>query len=420
MRRLYLQVYGMVVAILLVFALLVGMGWSVFGSWRSESHMFARGIANALQRVLPPASAPAAEVQEPLDQLARDFDVSLTLRGADGGLVASSGGELPAPDPDEVASGHMHRHHRRMFVTSLPDGRTLAAHRERDGFGGWYALAALAGAIALGAYPLARRITRRLEKLRAQVEALGAGELSARVEVRGADEIADLARSFNRAAEQIEQLVAAQRSQLASASHELRSPLARIRVAIELLGGDEGAELRARVARDIAELDDLIGELLLASRLDALEPGRALDRRESVDLLALAAEESSGGRASVEGEPASLVGDPALLRRLLRNLIENARRYGRGSPVEVSVAKLGPGRARIRVADRGPGVAESERERIFAPFYRPAGASETRDSSFGLGLALVRQIARHHGGSARCLAREGGGTLFEVDLGGAP
>ena len=74
----------------------------------------------------------------------------------------------------------------------------------------------------------------------------------------------------------------------------------------------------------------------------------------------------------------------------------------------------------ISVEDRGPGVPESERERIFAPFYRPAGASETRDGSFGLGLALVRQIARHHGGAARCTAREGGGTTFEVDLGGVP
>jgi signal transduction histidine kinase len=174
------------------------------------------------------------------------------------------------------------------------------------------------------------------------------------------------------------------------------------------------------VARDIAELDDLIGELLLASRLEALEPGRALDRRETIDLLGLAAEEASGGRASVDGEVVNLVGDRTLLRRLVRNLLENARRHGNGSPVEVSVAKLGPGRARLRVSDRGPGVPESERERIFAAFYRPSGASETRDGSFGLGLALVRQIARHHGGEVRCLPREGGGTVFEVDLGGEP
>ncbi len=420
MRRLYLQVYLMVVAILIVFTILVAVGWNAFGPSRDEGRQFFRGVASVLARVLPSADAPREQAQAALDQLARDLSFELTLRDADGGMIASVGSELPAPDSEELASGHMHRRHQGMFVMRLPDGRSLTAWREQDRFGWLFAIAALAAAIALGAYPITRRITRRLEKLGAQVEALGSGDLSARVEVRGADEIADLAKSFNRAAAQIEQLVSTQRSQLASASHELRSPLARIRVAIELLGGDEGAELRARVARDIAELDDLIGELLLASRLEALEPGRALDRRETIDLLGLAAEEASGGRASVDGEVVNLVGDRTLLRRLVRNLLENARRHGDGSPVEVSVAKLGPGRARLRVSDRGPGVPESERERIFAAFYRPSGASETRDGSFGLGLALVRQIARHHGGEVRCLPRDGGGTVFEVDLGGVP
>ena len=420
MRRLYLQVYLMVVAILVVFAILVGVGWSAFGPSRDEGRQFFHGIASVLSRVLPPPAAPRADAQAALELLARDLDVELTLRGADGSLIASAGPELSAPDTAELERGHMHRRSRAMFVMALPDGRTLVAHREQERFGWLFAIAALAAAIALGAYPVTRRITRRLEKLGAQVEALGSGDLSARVEVRGADEIADLARSFNRAAAQIEQLVAAQRSQLASASHELRSPLARIRVAIELLGGDEGADLRARVARDITELDGLIGELLLASRLEALEPGRALDRRETIDLLGLAAEEASVSGASVDGEAVNLVGDRTLLRRLVRNLIENARRHGNGSAVELSVAKLGPGRARLRVSDRGPGVPESERERIFAPFYRPSGTSETRDGSFGLGLALVRQIARHHGGEAHCQPREGGGTVFEVDLGGVP
>ncbi|MBM4337833.1 MAG: sensor histidine kinase, partial [Deltaproteobacteria bacterium] len=120
----------------------------------------------------------------------------------------------------------------------------------------------------------------------------------------------------------------------------------------------------------------------------------------------------------VAGEAVTLVGDRALLRRLMRNLLENAHRHAGGAEVEIEVAKLGPGRARIRVSDRGPGVPESERERIFEPFHRRAGAAERRDGGFGLGLALVRQIARHHGGEARCRPREGGGTVFEADLGG--
>jgi signal transduction histidine kinase len=418
MRRLYLQVYGMVVVILIVFAVLVAVAWNTFGPSRDDGPRFFKGVAAVIARALPPPGAPRDETQAALDALRRDLEFDVTLRAADGSLVAASGPELPAPDAAELDKGNMHRNHQVMFAMRLPDGRSLSAHREHER-GGWLvAIVALAAAIALGAYPVTRRITRRLERLRTQVEALGSGDLSARVEVRGADEIADVARSFNRAAEQIEKLVAAQRSTLASASHELRSPLARIRVAIELLGGDEGAELRARVARDIAELDALIGELLLASRLEGLEPGQALDRRETVDLLGLAAEEAARSGASAEGDAVELVGDRTLLRRLVRNLLENARRHGNASPVELHVAKLGPGRARLRVADRGPGVAESERERIFAPFYRPAGAAESKDGGFGLGLALVRQIARHHGGDARCLVRDGGGTVFEVDLGG--
>jgi signal transduction histidine kinase len=111
-------------------------------------------------------------------------------------------------------------------------------------------------------------------------------------------------------------------------------------------------------------------------------------------------------------------GDPRLLRRMVRNLLENAHRHGSGSPIEVAVASLpeGEGGARVAVMDRGPGVPESERKRVFEPFYRPEGHSEGRDGGVGLGLSLVQEIARHHGGTARCSPRPGGGTLFEVDL----
>jgi signal transduction histidine kinase len=238
---------------------------------------------------------------------------------------------------------------------------------------------------------------------------LADGRQVAEGEEVGRDEVAALARSFNRAADRIQQLVEAERRQLAFASHELRSPLARLRVSIEMMAGD--SSLKARAERDVEELDALIGELLEASRLEAL--GRA-DRDEAIDLLGLVAEEAARVEAAVEGQAVEVRGDPRLLRRLVRNLLENARRHG-GTSVEARVARLETG-ARLTVADRGPGVAPTERERIFEPFYRPPGAPET-GASYGLGLALVRQIARAHGGEARCQAREGGGTVFEVVLG---
>ncbi len=269
-------------------------------------------------------------------------------------------------------------------------------------------------AVAVGAYPVVRRITGRLERLRARVDALGAGDLSVRVAVEGRDEVADLARRFNRAADRIERLVGAQRATLAGASHELRSPLARIRMAFELLSGDERPDLREQVAGDVGELDELIDELLTASRLQTGDGGLM---EEELDLLALAAEQGSRVGAVVSGEQVMVRGDSRLLTRLLRNLFENARRHSGGASVDAIVQSRNSG-ARIAVCDAGPGVPEEERQRIFEPFYRPAGIAKEK-GGVGLGLALVREIARRYGGDVRCLPREGGGTCFEVLLGGA-
>jgi signal transduction histidine kinase len=281
-------------------------------------------------------------------------------------------------------------------------------HRPRHGLGALAVLSLLAAAVAVGAYPVARRLTRRLERLRAGVEGLGGGDLHARVPVEGRDEVAALASSFNRAADRIEALVGAQRTLLASASHELRSPLARLRVALELAAADK-PELRERAARDIAELDELIEDLLLASRLESVE---TLPRTEPIDLLGLVAEEAARGDADVAGDAVSARGDLKLLRRLVRNLLENAWRHG-APPVTAHVAAVN-GRVRLVVCDAGPGVPEAERERIFVPFHRvPA---ERPVGGTGLGLSLVRQIARRHGGEARYLARAEGGACFEVLL----
>ncbi|MGH8746551.1 MAG: HAMP domain-containing sensor histidine kinase, partial [Burkholderiales bacterium] len=241
-------------------------------------------------------------------------------------------------------------------------------------------------------------------------ESLGAGDFAARVKVEGGDEVARLAQSFNRAAARIEQLLAAHKALLANASHELRTPLTRIRMALELMKQGAEPKRKRQLEQDIAELDGLIDEILLASRLDAVA---AREAEEEVDLLALAAEECARYEgAELHGEPVALRGEPRLLRRLIRNLLENAARHG-APPVEVRVERGAQG-AQISVCDRGPGVPEADRERVFEPFFRRAGGSERAGA--GLGLALVRQIARRHGGDARCLARDGGGSCFVAEL----
>jgi signal transduction histidine kinase len=319
------------------------------------------------------------------------------------------------------------------FEVMMADGEKLFVHlppagRRHDGappprpwFGGrttyaWL-MAVVALAVALGSYPIVRRLTKRLERVQQGVERWGQGDLTVRVPADGQDEAAQLARRFNQAAERVEALVGTHKSLLANASHELRSPLARIRVALELMGDQASPQLQQEISRNIGELDALIDEILLASRLDARAD--EVGASEPVDLVGLAAEEASrtGAELTVrEGTgDATVHGVARLLRRLLRNLLENAARHG-GSEVRLQIGRSPQAEGfEIRVSDSGPGVPESERERIFEPFYRLGGASE-RDGGVGLGLALVRQIAQRHGGTVRCEPAEGGGACFVVNL----
>jgi signal transduction histidine kinase len=324
---------------------------------------------------------------------------------------------VPPPDIRRAESHwSSRRRHGATAALRLKDGRWVVIRSDRDGPPGaaWlFNVALLAALIGVGAYPVARGITRRIERLSARVEEFGAGELATRAVVEGRDEVAHLAERFNRAADRIETLVASQRNLLASTSHELRSPLARLRMAVELLGDDASPKLRAQVEADVAALDAALDELLAVSRLDLLD---ATAEAETVDFLALVAEEAAHFGVEVEGSPAEIRGDSRSLRHLVRNLLENARRHAADAPVYVHVAPEEGGGARLEVADRGPGVPEPERDRIFEPFSRGAAAAE--GGGVGLGLAIVQQVARHHRGHARVLPNPGGGSRFLVTLPG--
>ncbi|MES2975940.1 MAG: HAMP domain-containing sensor histidine kinase [Pseudomonadota bacterium] len=277
-------------------------------------------------------------------------------------------------------------------------------------------LGIVALAVAIGTYPIIRRLTHRLENLRRGVERWGDGDLSTRVPVSGTDEVAFLAQRFNKAAERIETLVKSHKSLLANASHELRSPLTRIRMGLELMGTQPSPTFRNEISRNIAELDQLIDEILLASRLDAKEAD--VGTVEPVDLTGLAAEECARLGAELQAaddgtQTVVVQGIAKLLRRVIRNLLENARRYSTGE-ITVIVRREG-NRAIVQVCDRGPGVPVAQRERIFEPFYRLPGASE-HEGGVGLGLALVKSIVQRHSGTVHCEDRPGGGAVFVVNL----
>jgi len=398
-RHLYVRIWLAVVSAVVVLALLAAWLWQLDRE-RDRAERPGREIVllNAAGEVL--GQAPARPMRGPSGHHG-PVEFQVTTRTGETLFV-----QLPRP-PRPPGGGR--------------DG--LWWMSQTGGFVGMLVLVAFA--VALGTYPVVRWLTQRLEALQAGVERWGEGDLSARVPVNGSDEVAFLAERFNVAAGRVQALVQSHKTLLANASHELRSPLARIRMGLELLDPADPVRVaaqRAEIARNIAELDQLIDEILLASRLDIADSTPL--HREDVDLTGLAAEECArtGAQLLVQ-TPSALQGDARLLRRLIRNLLENARRHGQRGPsgdgtVELGLDQVvvtGVRHARVSVDDRGPGVPVGQRNRIFEPFYRSAGASE-KDGGVGLGLALVRTIAQKHGGSVRCEERPGGGARFVVEL----
>ena len=437
MRSLYLRIYLTVVAALALFALV--SGWLVqrhLEDQRVRAEGAVRDRVEAwgelLQRSLPPAEASADEQVAGVRDWSQRLRVPMALDDAAGKRLGASESfmrrmaELPAfggrLQPIRFDDG------RTLWVPRLnparlnggarpplPDSRPpwLGPRSWPDGVGLAALLVVLFLAVAGGAFPVVRRLTRRLESLKQGVEAFGAGALHQRVAEDGQDEVAAVGASFNRAATRIEALVRSHQSLLANASHELRSPLARLKMAVQMLEDAAPAQrpaLRREIDTNIAELDALVEEVLLAGRLDA---STALEHRDRVDLLGLLAEEAARVGAEVQGEDLQVQGDERLLRRALRNLLENAQRYG-GNEIQASVERHG-NRVQVRVCDRGPGVPAAYRERIFEAFFRLPGHAE-RAGGVGLGLSLVRQIAERHGGRVRCEHREGGGSCFVLDL----
>jgi signal transduction histidine kinase len=435
MRSLYLRIYLTVVAALALFALVSG--------WLVQSHLEeqrtrvegalrdrAEAWGDLIERSLPPASAPAEDQIAALRDWSQRLRLPMALDDASGQRLGASETflrrELDRPSDPPRAQSIRFDDGRTLWVPRAGPNRMqpglrpgemrppwLGPRAWPDGVGLALLLVVLFLAVAGGAWPVVRGLTRRLEALKQGVEAFGAGDLKRRVAEDGRDEVAAVGASFNRAAARIETLLRSHQSLLTNASHELRSPLARLKMAVAMVEDAAPAQrvtLRHEIDTNIRELDALVEEILLSGRLDA---AAGLERREPVDLLALAAEEAARVGGNVQGEDLQLPGDERLLRRALRNLLENARRYG-GEAVEVEIARRG-GQVEARVSDRGPGVPEAFRERIFEPFFRLPGHAE-REGGVGLGLALVRQIAERHGGSVRCEPRSGGGSCFTLAL----
>ncbi|MFA5372527.1 MAG: ATP-binding protein [Sideroxydans sp.] len=262
---------------------------------------------------------------------------------------------------------------------------------------------------------LARRITRPLAQLSLAARRIGSGSLPEALPVNGIQELSSLAATFNRMALQVRELLANRTTLLAGISHDLRTPLARMRLAVEMLPEDVEPRMVDRLRRDIEDMDSLIGEFLtLSKELQQKTP----EPLELGPMLQEVTTDAAVQGAKIECHARNdliVLADPVSLHRVLLNLIGNAIRYGNGEPIRIESERIGED-AVIHILDRGPGIPPQEIEKVFQPFYRLESSRNEDTGGSGLGLAIVRQLTEANGWRIELSPRDGGGTMATLKL----
>lgn len=270
-------------------------------------------------------------------------------------------------------------------------------------------------ATLMTALALVHHLTTPLERLSRAAHSIGQGVWPDRLPETGPEELQTLARSFNDMTVQVQELLANRTTLLAGISHDLRTPLARIQLALEMLPADADPALVNAIRGDVGQMNCLIGQFLEVSR--GLEQGstQSVDIHEMLDDLANCARR---GGATIEwgGGPVCFYPiNPLALRRIVVNLLENAVRYSDGKPVSLRYC-CEPERITIRILDRGPGIPPDQREAVFRPFHRLERSRSSETGGSGLGLSIARQLANSAGLSIGLHEREGGGTEAVLTL----
>lgn len=356
--------------------------------------------AEAQDKTTPMDDTPALRTvtREVRLQLGADTRFAASWEGLSGFWVSF---RIGADDPADTED----------FWVMLPIERVMRPHA-REWL--WWGLAALSLAM-LGAYAIVSRLNRPLRAMVMAARTVGRGEVPPRLSESGPTEVADLAHAFNQMAHDLQQLDADRALILAGVSHDLRTPLARLRLGVEMCGADP-AEVDAMVS-DIEDMDRIINQFLEFSKKDGGEQIEALDLAGLADELAtLYARRGVDIEVRSKG-PALALARPQALRRALTNLIENAINYAGHAP-ELEVGGAGA-RPAIHVLDRGPGIPAEEAERVKRPFTRLESARSNTKGS-GLGLAIVDRIVRGQNGEFRLAARAGGGLDACIELPAAP
>ena len=428
----------------LTMAILVGIfalihAWAIADQADAPRRRGARSLSlraeNALDCMIEKRPRCAA-VLEPID--ARDFRVSLYRDGSVLlGTPVRDASELAASarqSPDGIATRSNGDDAMAVVVQKEPAVVVIGVGPSRSPWTFFigpdtlpYRLAAIVAVTGLVSLLLARYLSRPLRILREATHRIAEGDLSVRVEpeLRHADgETQALGRDLDGMAERLQELLEAQRRLLRDVSHELRSPLARLGISLELVRRQSSAEVAPaldRIERETERLNEMIGELLTLSRL---ETKRKLDDTEPVDLAALVRSvsedaaleaESQGSRVVAKvGGDCSVRGNAELLRRALENVVRNAVRFtAPGTTIDVALSSENDS-AVVRVRDRGPGVPSESLSRIFEPFYRVETDRARAAGGTGIGLAITDRTASVHGGTVSAENADGGG--LEVTL----
>jgi len=390
----------------------------------------------AFDRNNPPA------LHETMEWLRVEIGVSCTLFAPDGHVIASTHQDVPAPLPSETLErlplhGFLPGPRPDTYAVGIYESSQLVAYVITDKFEfrrpvtqQFLLLAVVLSVVLLGSLLFARSLAVPLWHVARVAREFGSGKLNVRARLDRRDEVGAVAQAFDQMADRITALLQGQRELLANVSHELRTPLARIRVALDLAAeGDAEAsrDALANISTDWGDLDRLVEDVLAAARLDlgSAEPGGFPLRRDQVNVADLADAAQARAQVVYPSEPLVLdvdpelpliEGDGALLRRVIDNLIDNARKYSDPeSPITLRMRRDGDG-VLIAVIDRGMGIDAADLPHIFTPFFRADRSRTRKTGGVGLGLTLVRRIVTAHGGSVDVKSTVGQGTEMYVKL----
>jgi two-component system osmolarity sensor histidine kinase EnvZ len=260
------------------------------------------------------------------------------------------------------------------------------------------------------------RVVRPLDRLSRAVREVGQGRDPRPVPEEGPAEIAELAKTFNRMSAHISEMAANRTVMIAGISHDLRTPLTRLGIAVEMLDEDSNADLVAGIRRDLDAMNDLISQFLQFSKNIEDEIPVQVDLWKLVESIASDLErEGAKMRLHRNDPPCVFFAVPVALQRVLANLLKNAAQHSGNQPIDVEL-HCNKENVSIEVGDRGPGIPEGDVEAVFRPFHRLQPARDGKTGGSGLGLAIVRQLAVKHGWTIELVPREGGGTVAKLGL----